>query len=82
MIFQEVLDRLRGQSEGKRKMMIWGITGCVAALLLVWWIPRMQDKVAEYDSSKLQEELDISELQNELEQIPVEIPTFDIPYEQ
>ena len=78
----ETLAKLRNLPEGKKKYIVWGITIFVGILLLIWWIPRVGEKLQDVGKSDFAEELSLPELKEQLESIPpIEFPTVSIPEE-
>lgn len=78
---QDVIKRLRSLSEFQKKIIVWGITILLGISLLAWWIPRLSERLQVQQDSSIGEQLQIQELQEQLQNVPVPSLPPDIPYE-
>lgn len=70
-----ILDRLRGLPEKKKKIILWAIMIIVAIFLFKLYIQNIQKGIKYIDGEKIKEELHIPELEQSLK----ELPKFEIP---
>lgn len=71
MAFKEILQKLRNQSELKRKIILWAIMGVIGVSIFAWWISNARHTLERSKVQNLGEELRINELQERLNEIPV-----------
>lgn len=69
---QDFIKRLRGLPEFQRKIIVWGITVLLGISLLVWWIPKMSERLQMQEGPSVSEQFQLQELQEQLQGIPYE----------
>lgn len=70
---RKFIRRLQGLPEFQKKIIVWGATILLAIALLVWWIPRMSERLEIPQGPSIEEQFQLRELQNQVRNIPVQI---------
>ena len=71
MGFKNIIRKLQGQSELKRKIILWAAMGVIGAGLLAWWVGSVKSTLERKENPSLGEQLKVHELQEQLNTIPV-----------
>jgi len=67
---KQALQNIQNQSETTRKVILWGITISLGALLFVWWFADTKSKFQNRDNPSLGEQLQLESLEENLQNIP------------
>ena len=71
----DILNKLQGLPEKRKKIILWAIMIVVAIFLLKFYVQNIQRGIKSIDGEKIKEELRIPELEQDLR----ELPKFEIP---
>ena len=73
MIPKEVLHKLQSQSDSKKKIIVWGLTSLLGIGLFAWWLFNIKNTIEREQGPAIGEQLQFQELQERLNDIPVQI---------
>ena len=70
---KEALHKLQSQPDSKKKIIVWGVTILFGIGLFVWWFVNMKNTIEGNQSPTIGEQLQFNELQERLNDIPIQI---------
>ena len=69
---KEALHKLQSQPDSRKKIIVWGLTLLLGLGLLAWWVGNIKDTMERGQDQTIGEQLQIQELQQRLNDIPVQ----------
>ena len=69
---KEALAKLQSQPDSKKKIIVWGLTLLLGLGLLAWWVGNIKNAIERGQDQAIGEQLQIQELQQRLNDIPVQ----------
>ena len=70
---KEALHKLQSQPDSKKKIIVWGLTSLLGIGLLVWFFGSVKNTIGRGQGPTIGEQLQFKELQERLNDIPVQI---------
>jgi hypothetical protein len=69
---KKTLEKIQGQSESTRKIIVWGVTITLGIVLVAWWFWDIKSSVQDNQNSSFREQLQLDSLEEEFNNIPIQ----------